>query len=311
MQGDGREQEGPASGPDPGWRPWGAAIQEALYGPAGFYRRHVPAAHFQTSVGFPEYAQAVRRLADEVDASLGRPDPYDVVDVGAGQGELLLGLGDVPGRWRLTAVEVRDDPGGPLRWTSRVPPVTGLLVANEWLDNVAVDVVEHGRLVEVSASGDERLGRPAPLAALAWCRRWWPRGRAEVGRDRDLAWAGAVAQVQRGLAVAMDYGHLLADRRPTLTGYRDGRQVRPVPDGSCDLTAHVALDACAAGSGARLTTQRAALRRLGVTGRPAGAGAAALQRASREAELIDPAGLGGFGWLVRPVGITDPLTLRP
>ena len=51
------------------------------------------------------------------------------------------------------------------------------------------------------------------------------------------------------MALAIDYAHE-RERRPvygTLTGYRDGHCVSPVPDGSCDITAHVALDACADG----------------------------------------------------------------
>ena len=97
--------------------------------------------------------------------------------------------------------------------------------------------------------------------------------------------------------------------------------MRAIPDGSRDITAHVALDACAA-AGPRpgptqtlLTTQRAALRALGVTGRrpplsqadsdPAGY-LTALGLAAEEAELIDPAGLGGFGWLIQAVGVPLP-----
>ena len=33
------------------------------------------------------------RLAVLVDEALGRPDPFDLVDVGAGRGELLAGTG--------------------------------------------------------------------------------------------------------------------------------------------------------------------------------------------------------------------------
>jgi SAM-dependent MidA family methyltransferase len=67
-----------------------------------------------------------------------------------------------------------------------------------------------------------------------------------------------------------------------------------------------------------LTTQRAALRALGLTGaRPsielAGRAprdyVAALCAAGEEAELIDPAGLGGFGWLVQSAGIPIPPSL--
>ena len=81
-----------------------------------------------------------------------------------------------------------------------------------------------------------------------------------------------MGSLRRGLAVAVDYAHQRDSRPPsgTLSGYRDGRQVPPVPDGSCDVTSHVALDACAvAGQSAGatqtlLTTQRAALHALGV-----------------------------------------------
>ena len=313
-------------------RPWREAWAEALYGPGGFFVREAPRDHFRTSVSSPVFAEAVRELAGRVDDALGRPDPFDVVDVGAGRAELLQALPDVPARWRLTAVERAPDPGAAVRWLPEVPALRGLLLANEWLDDVPMDVVADGRLVLVDDDGAERLGPPAAAELLAWADRWWPgSGRVEVGLARDRAWAAAVAQVERGLAVAVDYGHLLrprpdittprggADapawggRRPTLTGYREGRQVAPVPDGSCDLTAHVALDSCAAATGAALLDQRTALRRLGVDAAlPAwGEGyAAALQRATSAATLLEPAGLGRFGWLVRPVGVDDPLVPR-
>ncbi len=119
----------------------------------------------------------------------------------------------------------------------------------------------------------------------------------------------------------MDYAHTAAARPPfgTLTAFREGRETAPVPDGSCDITAHVALDACAeAGphTGARLLTQRAALHALGVSGaRPPLALAAtdpagyvrALAEAGEAAELTAPGGFGDFGWLVQPVGIGDVL----
>ncbi|NUP49322.1 MAG: hypothetical protein HOW97_18740, partial [Catenulispora sp.] len=130
---------------------------------------------------------------------------------------------------------------------------------------------------------------------------------------RPAARRSAVAGLARGAAVAVDYAHT-AGARPafgTLTGYRDGHQVPAVPDGSCDLTAHVALDACAAALGpdveTKLTTQREFLRGLGFSGsRPDLAQATtdpvgylrALSRASAAAELTDRAGLGAFGWLL-------------
>jgi SAM-dependent MidA family methyltransferase len=131
-----------------------------------------------------------------------------------------------------------------------------------------------------------------------------------------------VSTVERGLALTIDYGHLRVDRplAGTLTGYRAGRAVEPVPDGGCDLTAHVALDAVAAagcavsGRPAVLRTQREALRALGVNGRrPALADAytdptgylRALAAAGEAAELVDSAGLGGHWWLLQPVGLPE------
>ena len=60
----------------------------------GFYARgERPAAHFRTSVHTSaRYAAAVLTLLGHVDAALGQPARLDVVDIGAGQGELLSQL---------------------------------------------------------------------------------------------------------------------------------------------------------------------------------------------------------------------------
>ncbi len=319
-------------------------MQRALYGPGGFYRRgERPAAHFRTSVhAARRFALALARLAGKVDAALGHPPRFDLVDIGAGSGELLAEIvavagGSLPaGRLHPVAVEVapRPDELHPaVEWRDTLPDeITGMVVANEWLDNVPLDVVEltadGPRLVAVDpCTGGETPG-PVPTAAdTEWLERWWPLrepgDRAEVGWPRCLAWASVVRRLRGGLALAVDYAHEREGRPPygTLTGYRDGRCVSPVPDGSCDITAHVALDACAdagrqAGATATLlTTQRAALRALGLCGErppldlartdPRGY-VRALSAAGDDAELTDPAGLGGFGWLVQTVGIPLP-----
>jgi SAM-dependent MidA family methyltransferase len=308
--------------------PWRQAWTDALYGPDGFFLREAPAAHFRTSVAAsPVFAAAVRRLAGRVDDALGRPDPFDVVDVGAGRGDLLAALPDVPGRWRLTGVDLAADPGRPgVGWQAEVPTVEGLLFANEWLDDVPLEVVFDGRVVEVADDGTEALDGPATSEALEWAARWWPQGRrVEVGLSRDQAWAAALRRVRRGLAVAVDYGHVLddrsvwGDRRPTLTGWREGRPVHPIPDGERDITAHVAFDACLAVTGGRLLTQREALALLDIRAeRPPRELSttdprrylALLAEASSAAELLDPRGFGSYGWMVVPVGIDDPLAGR-
>lgn len=347
------EVNGPAPAYGPGvqggttrWLPWRVAMERALYGPGGFYRRESPAAHFRTSVHTSAlYAAAVARLVAELDDALGVGEPLQVVDIGAGRGELLVALADlVPAEVQLTGVDIVSRPADlPKRvgWRRWVPPaVRGLLFANEWLDNVPLDVVEVGadgqaRLVHVdSVTGTERLDAPATGGAVAWLERHWPLHgaepgvRAEVGSTRDVAWARSVGRLSVGLAIAVDYHHRKEERPEggTLCGFRAGRVVRPVPDGSCDLTAHVALDACAAAVTERaaapiataLRSQRDVLRALGVGGdRPPRESADTdptgyahrLALATQAAALTAPDGLGGFGWLAHAKGLPLPAAL--
>ncbi|MFK4065023.1 SAM-dependent methyltransferase [Streptomyces sp. NPDC029674] len=328
MTNDNEEARAPAP------RAWREATEAALYGPVGFYRRSEgPAAHFRTSVhASPLYAGAVARLLTRLDTELGHPDEVAFVDMGAGHGELASGVlaalpAEVAARVRAYAVERAERPAGldeRVEWRDAPPDgVTGLLFANEWLDNVPLDVAEvaadgTARRVLVRDDGTETLGGPVEGPDADWLARWWPLDsepglRAEIGRPRDEAWAAAVASLRRGLAVAVDYAHTRDARPPfgTLTGFREGRETAPVPDGGCDITAHVALDACAS-AGAALLSQRAALGGLGVSGaRPPLALASsdpaayvrALTRAGEAAELTAPGGLGDFGWLLQPVGV--------
>ncbi len=280
----------------------------------------------------PLFSSAVARLLERTARELGT-DEVAFVDMGAGRGELVAGvLAAVPAglRVRAYAVERAARPEGldpRVEWTDAPPKgVRGLLFANEWLDNVPVDVAQAdasgtARRVDVREDGSERLGAPVTGADARWLERWWPLRepgtRAEIGWPRDEAWAAAVGTLAAGLAVAVDYAHRAEARPPygTLTGFREGREVAPVPDGSCDITAHVALDACAAaaavpGAAAELTSQREALHRLGVSGgRPPLALASrdpagyvrALAAAGEAAELTARGGLGDFTWLLQRV----------
>ncbi len=321
-------------------------MAESLYGPGGFYHRAAggPGAHYRTSsTASPLFAAALAELVARADEALGAPDRLDVVEVGAARGALLTAL-DValpaPLRERvvLTGMDLASRPPtvpAHLGWAeslTEIGPITGVVLSNEWLDNVPLDVVEltedGPRLVEVSDDGEERLG-PVPSEEDAdWLAEWWPMTdpgeRAELGWLRDESWAGTVRMLRRGVLVTVDYAHSQIERAAgawaggTLTGYREGRAVLPVPDGSCDLTAHVALDSVAAAgveagaTSSLLTDQRTALTALGVDGsRPplelahsdARAYLVALQRTGEAAELLDRGGLGGFGWLMQGVGV--------
>ncbi|GLZ32919.1 hypothetical protein Lesp02_51070 [Lentzea sp. NBRC 105346] len=290
---------------------WEEAWRSALYGPSGFFvRGERPSGHFRTAplIG-QELASALLSLLDRVDHALGRPPVVDFVDMGAGGGELSaavreLASGSLSRRLRVTGVDLAPDPSLPgVRWTSSLEPSVGLLVAHEWLDAIPCPVVQ-------GPSDDP------------WLARWWPLGEgewAEVGAPRDAAWASAVASVT-GAALAIDYGHTADCRRPTLTGYRDGRQVAPVFDGSCDITAHVAFDsaAAAAGGSSVLVSQRDALSALGLTASVTDSDPMAwleeTARAGRIAELRAVGGLGDFGWLLHatgPVRVSDLLPPLP
>lgn len=315
------------------WLTWRAAMERALYGDDGFYLRERPSGHFRTSVSASSaFADAVLALLLQIDADLGAPPELDLVDIGAGEGVLVTRVlaaapEDLLARLRITAVDLSPRPDGlpeSIAWSATIPHgIQGLAIANEWLDNIPLDIAELTRqglrqvLVDPE-TGEERLGDPLAPAHQEWMERWWPLSRtgwrAEIGCTRDAAWAAVIVRLARGRAIAIDYAHPVDNRPPcgTLTGYRDGSVVAPIPDGTCDITAHVALDACAeAGRRAgaistTLSTQRDALRDLGITGarppidlahrEPAGY-VRALARASEEAELIDPSGLGSFGWL--------------
>lgn len=316
---------------------WQSAWAAALYGPDGFYRgAEGPAGHFRTAVhaAAPTVAAALAALARQAGCT-------GVIDLGAGRGELSSTLSRIAPDLAVHAVDVVPRPADlPTRvgWT-RADPADGdplpawpdrlldgvLVVAWELLDVVPCPVLEvdqNGarRVVLVDpATGAESLGPAAdddPQAA-AWCRRWWPVDgamldgaevdgaeagvRVEVGLPRDQLWAAIAGRLRSGLMLAVDYGHLAGQRPPlgSLAGFRRGRQVPPVPDGRCDLTAEVALDALAeaaraAGAGpGRLLDQRSALTWL-------------VGSANCPAELLDPGGLGGFSWLLQPVGMPAP-----
>jgi len=314
---------------------WRKATQEALYGIDGFYRRHRPAGHFATSAQSPVFADAIKALLHRLDTALDHPEELTVVDVGAGAGELLSAVLKTEtdkaflDRLRLVAVDIRHRPQGldeRIAWQDLPPSrVTGAVLACEWLDNVPVDVAilddDHRVRQELvdPATGETTLGHALDEE---WLDTWWPLTkpgeRAEIGRPRDLAWATLVSTVERGIALAIDYGHTRTHRPPfgTLTGFADGRELPPIPDGSRDITAHVAMDAVAAAgvaagaSATSLTRQREALRELGFSGERPSLDTARqnptgyvreLARAGQIAELTDPYGLGAHWWLLQRV----------
>jgi hypothetical protein len=330
--------------------PWREAWAEALYGPSGFFTSgEAPHQHFRTAVHAAPgpLATALARLAE-------RHGCRRVLDVGTGRGELLVALAGCPeaAGLQLHGADVVDRPTDlpeAIGWSTGIDAVPddafdgALVVAWELLDDVPCTVLEldddgapHVLLVD-PRTGRESLGPAAPDDDLAWCHDWWPLDdldpgdRIEVGRARDDLWADLVGRLAAspggGALLAVDYSHTRDDRPRggTLAGYRLGRVVPPVPDGACNVTAHVALDAVAAAGtqaaveagrtgSTELTDQHTALRDLGLGAAPSapaqvgGSGIEMLRRLSERsqlAELLDPRGLGGFGWLLHTVAARE------
>ncbi|GDY64763.1 hypothetical protein SAV14893_041560 [Streptomyces avermitilis] len=151
------ETDGGGRVPGGEWRGWREAAQEALYGPAGFYRRpEGPAGHFRTSVhASPLFAGAVARLLRDLDEALGRPSELAFVDMAAGRGELVTGV--------LAALP-RTSPPARVGTPSSSPAAPKILTTGS------------------SGSPSRRRGSPAscsPTSGWTTCRwrwrRWTPR----------------------------------------------------------------------------------------------------------------------------------------
>jgi SAM-dependent MidA family methyltransferase len=255
-------------------------------------------------------------------------------------GRPLSGLDVVPRPRDLPdAVGWVESPGG-ASLAADWGPERALVVAHEWLDVVPCTIAEvapDGSLCEVLVHAptpgpspdscsephripardttNESLGPPLTGADLEWCQRFWPSAltsearpgnRVEIGRQRDEAWSALLDRLAPGsVAVAVDYGHTVANRpqEGTLVAYREGHVVEPVPDGTCDLTAHVAVDSLRQ---TRRLRQREAVEGLAAPDHasaavdPAGY-LAGLADHSAVAELRRPGGFGDFWWVIAQV----------
>lgn len=313
------------------WQSWRSAWYGALYGPDGFYRQTSgPAGHFATSAqGIPGGG---RLLARALVILAEREGCTRLLDVGAGRGELLAEVAAIAPSLQLTGVDVVErpadlpdgadwlrSPGGTELPAELHGLQDALVIAHEWLDVVPCPIAEYDgavwRTAEVDPDGEERLADPVVDSDLHWLQRNWrpdPTGgdRAEIGTTRDAAYRDLRARLDSGLLVTVDYGHLRADRPRwgTLTGYRDGVQCPPHPDGSTDITAHVAMDTLDADE---LVRQRTLFDQLGL--RP---DAPSIAQASEDppaylrgladrgsyAQLTAPGGLGDFWWAITRIG---------
>ena len=264
--------------------PFARFMELALYDPAGgYYRSGAPrpgrSGDFVTAPELhPIFGEMLGRAVADAWDRLGRPDPFVVVEHGAGEGALAVPLLaalpaairyrpiDVDER-RLTALRDRLAAAGSaarLDEGSADEPFDGLIIANEVLDALPVHRVGRSgdRLRELAVDVDDadafvEVGIPPSTPALQ--ERLRAEGieladgqTAEICLALDDWVAAAAAPLRRGLVILIDYGAPAAElydpirrRDGTLRAYVR-HQVHDDPYrfvGRQDLTAHVDVTA--------------------------------------------------------------------
>ena len=278
-------------------------MEIALYGPGGFYE-HPPVGErgdFVTSPHVhPVFAALMADALAQVWELLGKPDPFHLVELGAGDGtlarQLRPELWKATGQIRIEYTAVERSPGARERLRQvgrlRILPaieaapteITGCVFANELLDNLpfhwlrdtARGAMEVG--VDRAPSGD----------GFTFAERRWPihdmdpsdaDGPALVAREERAVPIAGYRLVERiarmlssGYALFVDYAGPVA-RGDLVHGYRAHRVLDAeellIDPGSSDITAAVDLAALVARAQAvglqtfTPVSQRAALVALG------------------------------------------------
>lgn len=315
--------------------PFSEFMADALYGPSGFYITGGHAGRrgdFLTSpeVG-PLFGAVVGRFLDAQWRRLGCPDPFVVVDAGAGPGTLarsvIASRPACSASMRYVAVDVSSaqrvqHPEG-VDSLAAMPdgPFDGVIIANELLDNLPFRLAVHddgwreafvvtlpdGGLVEHLSARFDPV--PSVLPAVA------PLGARAPLQDAARAWiTEARSRLRLGTVIAIDYssattaGLALRPWRDWLRTYRrhergDHYLVAP---GSQDITTEIAIDQLPEPDAVRSQAQWLQLHGIDElveegkryweqhAHRPDLAAMRMRSRVSESEALLDPSGLGGF-----------------
>ena len=286
-----------------------AFMEDALYGPSGFYvRGGRPAARdgdFATSVELGSlFAQCVAGYLDRVWHELGRPDPFVIVEGGAGRGALcrqvLQHAGECRQSLRYVMVERVDRQRAealdqvealgsdvPVTALADLPTgrLNGVMLANELLDNLPFRLLERSTNgwqevhVQPVDSSEVLLDAPVDAATMAdvLAPDSVPGARVPLQLKAAVWVRRALRLLERGRLLVFDYGvpttaELAA--RPATEWLRTYRSQRRGQDplhhpGSADITCDVALDQLP--PGATLTPQADWLTSAGIGGMTAAA----------------------------------------
>jgi SAM-dependent MidA family methyltransferase len=258
-------------------------MQAALYHPSdGYYAARVPGygCHYRTSPSLTSwFGRLVAREFRRMWEALGGPDPFWVVEVGGGQGDLAADAIEeassmgVPLRWRFVERfdRVRDwqrrrlgPAAGSAEWSTDLSasPVVGCVLAHEVLDNFPVHVVEvadTGSVQEVYVDIDddgfvERLGALSDMTLAVPAREaaahLAPGARFEISSGAEAWCRDAFRALTCGYLLLIDYGGLEPDiwlehPKGTVATYGPrGAASSPLNEpGSKDITADVNFSA--------------------------------------------------------------------
>ena len=268
---------------DSGPIPVAAYVDAALYDPAmGFYATEGRAGRRGDFLTAPEvgplFGTVVAAAIDGWWVEAGRPDPYTVIDWGAGPGTLartvlaaqpqVLGAGAL--RWHLverSAAQRAMHPTHEAVLSSAAVDGSGfvdVVLANELLDNLPFDILEHrdgcwrrqlvgprdatGRFVLVAGEVVQDTGLEAlvPGAEEGMLVPWQPQAREWLADTFSLVDLGRVIVFDYGastatLAARVDESGAGPGWLRTHRGHVASADWRRDP-GSCDITADVAFD---------------------------------------------------------------------
>ena len=311
----------------------------ALYGEGGFYSSGGAAGRRGDFITSPEvgplFGAVLARMLDHTWRSLGEPDVFTVVDAGAGPGTLARTIRAArpacADAMDYVAVEVseRQREAHPdwVRSVAEMPtgPITGVIVANELLDNMAfrLFVNDSGwREAHVVAQPDGSFGEilcPAGDREQLRLPTGVPHGARVPVQQSAAAWTrSAIASLVRGHVLVVDYATITtADfaSRPwrqwlrTYRGHQRGDHYLSAP-GTQDITVEIAIDQLISGvhEQANLGSQRQFLHDWGIdelvaegqreweahAARPTVAALTMRSRVREADALCDEAGLGSF-----------------
>ena len=243
-------------------------MELALYHPEhGYYAsgavRTGRAGHFMTSAELdPSFGELWSRGLERVWESCGRPDPFNVVEIGGGEGGFagaILEATTLPLSYRLVErigeVELRQrerlSSFGGVTWSRTLDEVAGgsvhFVIAVEVLDNLPVHVVEPvaGDLREIYVDGDleEVLGVLSRPELESFGRHLRDGERCEVGLDAMHMATKIAPLIDRGVVFFIDYGYE-GPGRQTLVSYSGAGPSTDLlaAPGERDITAHVNWD---------------------------------------------------------------------